>query len=158
MEERIARFMMVVSKFEFFLVNRDPRLAHLDPTSQAVKGINWAHLGQILERKFPFQTFEFDRFKFRIFKETVPQRLVLSGDGRLKWDGDEIVVSSWEVLLGQSFAQLRNNVAHGNKAQLPAPFTHHRTMEFLEGGFELIEFIATEIFGARDWESPIVFR
>ncbi|MGS4991009.1 hypothetical protein ACVDG9_23795 [Roseibium sp. RP-7] len=158
MDRDIARFMIDAAKFEFFVVNLDLRFAHIDPVTNAVTGVNWELLGQAMEEIFPFDEFDFSNSDFEIFRLTVPQKLVVSELGGLKWDSEEVEVSSWRVLLGRSYAQLRNNVAHGNKAQLPAYFTRERTAEFLIAGRNLIDFIAEALSGDKSWKGPIHFR
>ncbi|WP_245710326.1 hypothetical protein [Albimonas donghaensis] len=141
MDKEISEFMLLAAKLEFFLVNFDQSFARVDRATRIVRGVNWDRIGQSLEDKHPFSEFDFEGSGFQLFKETAPQHLVAKEDGGLKWDSDEIDVVSWQVLLGRSYAQLRNNVAHGNKAQLPAPFTLNRTRQFLEAGHQLIHFI-----------------
>ena len=158
MDEEIANFMLLAAKLEFFLVNFDQTFAQVDGKTQVVRGINWHRIGQSLEVKHPFTGFDFAGSGFQLFKETAPQLLVVKEGGGLKWDSDEIEVSSWQILLGRSYAQLRNNVAHGNKAQLPAPFTHDRTREFLEAGRRLIHFIAGAHSSDANWSNAIQFQ
>ncbi|WP_146165120.1 hypothetical protein [Mycoplana dimorpha] len=93
-----------------------------------------------------------------MFKDSAPQFLVKADDGRLKWDSDEAVIDSWDRLFSRSFAQLRNNIAHGNKALMPAAFTHERTEKFLVAGHALMDFVAQAIFFRTDWDGPIAFR
>ena len=160
MDARIARFMLMVSKFEFFLVNTDLSLAHIRQTNglRKIEGTNWARVAGLVEERFPFARFDFAPSGFGIFHVTAPQYLVVGDDGVLKWDSDDESIDSWERLLARSFAQLRNNVAHGNKAQLPAPFTCDRTDQFLQAGEMLIDFIASNVFEDPGWETPIEFR
>lgn len=157
-DEEIANFMLLAAKLEFFLVNLDQTFSHLDGKTQVVRGVNWEQIGQSLEIKYPFAGFDFAGSGFQLFKETVPQLLVAKEGGGLKWDSDEIDVSSWQILLGRSYAQLRNNVAHGNKAQLPAPFTYGRTKEFLEAGRHLINFIAKAHSPNDNWCYAVQFQ
>jgi hypothetical protein len=142
LDDKIADFMLLAAKFEFFLVNLDQAFAHVNGTTRVVTGVNWDRVGQSLEGKHPFDEFDFAGSGLQIFKETAPQFLIAPENGGLKWDSDEVKVSSWQILLRRGYAQLRNNVAHGNKAQLPGPFTYHRTEQFLEAGHYLIHFIA----------------
>lgn len=158
MDEEIAEFMLLASKLEFFLVNLNQDFAHVDGTTKVITGVNWDRVGQSLEGMHPFNKFEFAEFGFQVFKETAPQFLTVNGNGGLKWDSDEVEVSSWQVLLRRGYAQLRNNVAHGNKAQLPAPFTHDRTKEFLEGGRCLIHFIAEVHSSDCTWSYAVQFK
>lgn len=160
MEDRIALFMLKVSKFEFYLINKNTDLAHVRSHNglEKVEGIDWQRLAATVEGKIPFSEFNFDVCRFGIFRGTVPQYLVKASDGRLKWDSDNDPIDSWERLLTRGFAQLRNNIAHGNKAQLPAPFTHDRTKQFLEGGEVLIDFLASQVFDDPVWETPIMFQ
>lgn len=160
MEDRIAHLMLKMSKFEFYLVNRDVAFATTKAVGKlnVVTGINWSTLAKQLEIKHSFADFDFAQCKFGLFKDTSPQYLAKTESGRLKWDSDDLPINSWERLLVRSYAQLRNNIAYGNKAQLPAPFTHSRTTEFLDAGDALIDFIAQTLFGGVDWETPITFR
>lgn len=149
--------MLLAAKLEFFLVNLNQDFAKVDGRTRVVSGVDWNRIGQSLERAFPFKEFDFEGSGFQLFKETIPQRLVAKDGGGLKWDSEQIVVSSWQVLLGRSFAQLRNNVAHGNKAQLPAPFTRDRTWEFLDAGHRLIHFIAGAYTSDEAWSYAVQF-
>ncbi|AUQ97647.1 MULTISPECIES: hypothetical protein [Phaeobacter] len=157
MDEEISRFMLLAARLEFFLVNLTHEFAHVDSETRVVRGVNWDQVGQSLEGIRPFEDFDFSKSGFQIFKDTIPQRLVAKNGGGLKWDSDEIKVSSWQVLLGRSYAQVRNNVAHGNKAQLSAPFTHDRTKDLLEAGHHLIHFIAGEYSSDESWSNAIQF-
>lgn len=146
MDNRIASFMLLAAKFEFFLINVSNDFAHIDGTTGAVRGVNWDRVGNALEERNPFDGFDFKGCEFEVFKQTLPMFLKFNQDGRLKWDSEEIEINSWATLLGRSYAQLRNNVAHGNKAQLAAPFRQGKTAEFLAAGENLIHFIAN-VFG-----------
>ena len=158
MDEEIAQFMLLAAKLEFFLVNLDQAFARVDKKTQVVMGVNWDRIGKSLEVNHPFAEFDFRGSGFQIFKETTPQLLVSKKGGGLKWDSFEVDVSSWQILLGRSYAQLRNNVAHGNKAQLPAPFTHERTREFIEAGCLLIHFIARAHSSDDTWSYSVQFH
>jgi hypothetical protein len=157
-DKEIASFMLLAAKLEFFLLNLDQSFAHVDGQTRAVSGVNWERIGQSLEIKHPFADFEFASSGFQVFKDTVPQVLVAKEGGGLKWDSDDVDVSSWPILLRRSYAQLRNNVAHGNKAQLPAPFTHDRTGEFLQAGTRLIHFIADAHSSNATWSYEVQFQ
>ncbi len=158
LDDEIAAFMLIAAKFEFFLVNLDQDFAHLDGTKGAVTGVNWDRVGQSLEVKHPFNEFDFEASGFHIFRETAPQLLVAKENGGLKWDSDDFEISTWQILLRRGYAQLRNNVAHGNKAQLPAPFTRDRTREFLEAGRCLIHFIARAHSSNDTWNYEVQFH
>jgi hypothetical protein len=158
LDEEIADFMLLAAKFEFFLVNLDQAFAHVDNKTRIVTGVNWDRVGQSLERIHPFNEFDFASSGFQVFKETAPQFLMAKKNGGLKWDSDEVEVSSWQILLRRGYAQLRNNVAHGNKAQLPAPFTHDRTKEFLQAGRTLIFFIAGVHSSDDMWSYAVQFQ
>lgn len=150
--------MLLAAKLEFFLVNLDQDFAHVDGETRVVRGVNWDCVGQSLESKYPFIGFDFESAGFQVLTETVPQYLVAREGGGLKWDSEEVEVSSWQTLLGRSYAQLRNNVAHGNKAQLPAPFTHDRTKELLKAGRCLIHFIAGAHSSDDTWSYAVQFH
>lgn len=158
MDDEIAKFMLLAAKMEFFLVNLDQDFAHVDGKTRAIRGVNWVRIGQSLEDIYPFAEFDFESSGFQILKETIPQYLVAKEVGGLKWDSEDVVVSSWQTLLGRGYAQLRNNVAHGNKAQLPAPFTHSRTNDLLEAGHCLIQFIGRTYSPDESWSYAIQFQ
>ncbi|KSV75983.1 hypothetical protein N185_16175 [Sinorhizobium sp. GW3] len=158
MEDKISEFMLRVAKFEFFLINADIDLAHVETATGIIKGLNWTRLAQRVEDKYPFATFDFDNPPIRMLKETAPQYLVKSVEGRLKWDSDDEAIASWDLLLNRSFAQLRNNIAHGNKGLLPAPFTQRRTDRFLIAGHALMEFVAVTVLGYPDWNGQSRFN
>ncbi|MGX5851699.1 hypothetical protein ACWGTO_32330 [Mesorhizobium sp. PL10] len=124
-ETDIAIFMLQASKFEFFLINRSRSFIHTVSTKgrTIVTGVNWTRVAQAVEAAAPFASFDFISSGFKIFIETTPQCLVIKHNGQLGWDSDDEAVNSWDGLLSRSYAQLRNNVAHGNKHQVPAPFT-----------------------------------
>ncbi|PBC21281.1 MULTISPECIES: hypothetical protein [unclassified Mesorhizobium] len=158
MEEKdIADFMLKASKFEFFLVNRDTSLAHTNAVGGliVISGVNWTRVAQRVEANFPFHSFDFASSGFEIFAQAAPQYLVIKHDGRLGWDCDDEPIASWDWLLSRSYAQLRNNAAHGNKHQMPAPFTYDRTARFLPAGIALMNFIANRVFSEIDWDTPI---
>ncbi|WP_299648436.1 hypothetical protein [uncultured Tateyamaria sp.] len=158
MDDKIAEFILLAAKMEFFLVNLDQDFAHVDGETRVIRGVNWNRIGQSLEDMYPFADFDFEGSGFQILKETLPQYLVAKENGGLKWDSEDVVVSSWQTLLGRSYAQLRNNVAHGNKAQLPAPFTHNRTKDLLEAGHCLIHFIGGAYSHDDSWSYAIQFQ
>lgn len=161
-EDKISKFMMKVSKFEFFLINQNIELASIkeDKGFQKLVGINWGKLAVLIEKEHKFSSFDFDNCKFNILKDTSPQFLVKNIEGveKLKWDSDNVIIDSWCKLLSRSFAQFRNNIAHGNKATIPTAFTKGRTQEFINAGDELINFITEKIFKEKDWLLPIEFK
>ena len=157
MEEEISHYMLRVAKFEFFLMSMDITLAHVNGASNAITGVNWTRLAQLVEQYHPFAHFDFDHPPIRMFKETAPQVLVKSHHDELKWDSDDVFIDSWERLFTRSFAQLRNNNAHGNKALMPAPFTYERTGQFIAAGHALMNFVGQTIFNRDDWDGPIAF-
>lgn len=157
MEEEIAGFMLKASKFEFFVVNRDIELAVTKSVRSltVISGINWTKLAQRVEARFPFASFDFSKSAFEIFAQTAPQYLVVKEKSRVDWDSDNEPIDSWDRLLSRGYSQLRNNVAHGNKKQKAAPFTYERTAQFLPAGLALMEFVAKEVLGESDWDTPI---
>ncbi len=157
MEEQISHYMLRMGKFEFFLVSMDINLAHVNGANQAIMGVNWTRFAQLVEHYYPFAQFDFDHSPIRMFKETAPQFLVKSDHGGLKWDSDDVVIDSWDRLFTRSFAQLRNNIAHGNKALIPAAFTYERTGQFIAAGHALMDFVGQAIFNRGDWDGPIAF-
>ncbi len=122
-----------------------------------VTGIEWGKLAALIEEKKKFHDFDFSTSEFGCLKTDYPQLLV-EDEGKLKWDSEETEIESWEKLLIRSYAQLRNNIAHGNKAHLPSQFTQGRTKEFMEAGRALREFIAGDIFEKPNWKEPIQFN
>ncbi len=158
-EDKISKFMIKISKFEFFMINENIELAHIQHKDglQKLAGVRWEKLAALIEQKHRFSVFDFKSSGFVFFKETSPQYLV-KDNGSLKWDSDEVTIDSWSKLLTRSFAQLRNNIAHGNKAHILAPFTRQRTEEFIDAGNALVDFIAKDIFSQADWEMPIEFQ
>lgn len=157
-EYTISEFMLRASKFEFFLVNLDQQFAHVEVANNVVKGVNWSRVAITIEDLFPFDCFDFENSDFDVFSTTVPQRLVIQVGGGLKWDSEQVDINSWNTLLARGYAQLRNNIAHGNKAQLSAPFTHDRTLKFIQAGNALIDFIASDVLRKPDWFQPISFH
>jgi hypothetical protein len=159
-EEQIARFMLRAAKFEFFLVNFDTALAHTKAIEslEVISGVNWTLVAKKIEAKSPFAAFDFEHAEFLMLRATSPQYLVKSQQYSLAWDSNDEAIVSWDRLLNRSYAQLRNNIAHGNKIQLAAPFTLDRTQQFLHAGHALIDFIAGDIFEVPHWETPLRFN
>ncbi|MEI3854975.1 MULTISPECIES: hypothetical protein [unclassified Ensifer] len=155
MESELSQYMTRAAKFEFFLISCDPSLARTDGDLRKVTGVQWDVVGQRIETMFPFASFDFEHTPFSIFASEPPQFLVVRDDQRLEWDSDTDAVNSWDRLLSRSFAQLRNNIAHGSKRHPPRPFTHGRTPAFLKAGHALIDFIAAYVFNRSDWEQPL---
>lgn len=160
MEEQIARFLIRAAKFEFYLVYSDRSLAQTREIAglAVMTGVNWPLLAHKLEAVEPFGDYDFGTSPFGIFRETVPQFLVLTAESQLSWDSEEVAINSWAILLTRGYSQLRNNIAHGNKAFPPAPFTASRTMKFIDAGNSLLDFIANTLFQDPYWESPLLFR
>ena len=159
LENDISEFMLKAAKFEFFLINKDIQLGRIEEKDnlQKLVGLDWGKLAVIIEDKHKFHDFDFKSCQFSYFKTDVPQYLVKSENGVPKWDSDEVTVDSWAKLLTRGYAQFRNNVAHGNKAQLPSAFTTERTENFLAASHALMAFIAQDIFEERDWERSLFF-
>ncbi|WP_308911132.1 hypothetical protein [Pseudokordiimonas caeni] len=159
-EADIASYMLKMAKFEFWLINTDRSLGKIceKENLRVVSGVNWQQLAVRVEAAFPFANFDFDSSQFKIFKETVPQLLTLDQRDSLKWDSADVRIETWETLIQRGFAQLRNNIAHGNKAQMSAPYTYDRTEQFLSAGHALIEFISRRVFRAENWEREIGFQ
>lgn len=157
MDDEIANFILKASKFEFFLVNRNNSLALTKDVRglKVVAGVNWTRLAHLVEDAFPFASFDFSNSDFAIFATTSPQYLVLGKEGGLKWDSDNQLIDSWDRVLARGYAQLRNNIAHGNKHQMSAPFTYDRTATFLTAGLALMNFVANKVFSEFDWDTPI---
>jgi hypothetical protein len=155
LEEAIAQLMLKMGKFEFFLVIWDKSLARRNGV--VVTGVDWTSVGNLIELHHKFSDFDFPSSGFEIFQTSAHQYLTIDRNGNLKWDSDDDPISSWSRLMSRSYAQLRNNIAHGNKAQMSAPFTHDRTEEFIISAHALIDFIATEIMRCAHWETEIYF-
>ncbi|GAA6200233.1 hypothetical protein [Aquicoccus sp. SU-CL01552] len=158
MDDEIAGFMLMAAKFEFFLINLNPNFAHVHGKTKVVTGVNWDRVSESLEDIHPFDEFRLEDSGFQTLKETAPHFLIEAENGGFRWDSDEVKITSWQILLRRGYAQLRNNVAHGNKAQLPAPFTAHRTKEFLAAGHNLIHFIAATYSQDDMLRYPVQFR
>ena len=94
MDKEIAQFMLLAAKLEFFLVNLDQTFAHVHGATGVVRGVNWERVGESLQSKHPFASFDFAGSGFQIFKDTTPQHLVVKEGGGLKWDSDMIEISS----------------------------------------------------------------
>ena len=77
MEDKIAAFMVSAAKFEFFLVNRDLALAHIEDVRGLciVRGVNWTILAKYVEAKYAFRGFDFESYGFEVFRDTAPQYL-----------------------------------------------------------------------------------
>ena len=159
MEAEIANFMLRAAKLEFFLVNLNREFAHTKTIGSltAVAGVNWTQVASYIENSFPFFKFNFDQSAFTLLRLTAPQLLTISEGQALKWDSDEGPIDSWDRLLSRSYAQLRNNIAHGNKFQLASPFTQDRTLHFITAAHALIDFITRDVFRSPHWETPLVF-
>lgn len=157
-EREISSFLIRFAKFEYFLISKKNEIAMVDGGDQLcrVNGVNWGTVAKLLEEKHKFSGFDFSKTKFFFLKENSPQLLCFQL-GNLKWDSDSPTIDSWERLLTRSFAQLRNNIAHGSKSHLPAQFTSERTRQFVIASTGLIEFIALEIMQDKNWEEPIYF-
>jgi len=160
MDEKVARFMLRAAKFEFFLVNFNIGFAHLSDHDMfhTVAGLNWSALAEHVEQKCPFAAFDFETAGFAAFKHTAPMYLTWHSDAGLKWDSRMEVIDSWDKLFNRSYAQLRNNIAHGNKMQLPSAFAENRTAMFLSAGNALVDFIAAEVLGVSYWDAPLYFQ
>jgi hypothetical protein len=158
-DKNISDYLIRCAKFEYLLVCKDISLAQTEQNGlfQVVKGIEWSKLAQRLEDVRPFATFNFDTYRFGYFKSNTPQFLSIK-DGNLKWDSENKTIDSWILLVTRSFAQLRNNIAHGNKSHMAAAFTADRTEKFIDAGNNFMNFVANELFNEIDWEQPIVFR
>jgi hypothetical protein len=152
--------MLTAAKFEFFLINKNIELARIEEKAgfQKLTGVEWGKLAAFIEKKYQFSKFDFNGCPFSFLSKEVPQYLVKSKNGIPSWDSNEVIVDSWDKLLSRGYAQFRNNVAHGNKAQLPSQFTEDRTEKFLQASLALISFIATDVFDEPQWEGSILFR
>lgn len=157
-EMKITNYLVRCAKFEFYLINKNCSYAKTEDMGplKKVTGIDWSKLAADLERKYTFAEFDFVQNGFDFLKVNRPQYLVLNGGG-LKWDSDTIDIQSWILLLSKSFAQLRNNIAHGNKSLLPSPFTEKRTEYFIDAGNALMDFIVNDFYNCQDWDGPIHF-
>lgn len=158
-EKEIAEYLIDCAKFEYFLINENLNLGierDIDGLKK-VEGLNWTKLARLIEEKKKFKYFDFCNSGFSFLIEESPQFLVKHA-GRLKWDSNQVDIDSWEKLLTRSFAQLRNNIAHGNKSHMPSQFTQDRTEKFITAGRSLMNFIASEVFEIKQWREPIQFQ
>lgn len=154
MEQQLSEYMMRFSKFEFFLMRMDPAFVQTN-AGQRVVGVQWEAVASKVEAAFPWATFDFASSGFDIFRKEPPQYLTLRGDGELDWDSDVQPIESWSRLLTRSFAQLRNNIAHGSKGNPPRPFTHGRTPLFLSAGHAMMTFLTEGLFPGQYWDEPL---
>lgn len=159
-EKRISDYLVRCAKFEFFLVNSNIELAKIRSISalQTISGIEWNGLAALIEEKHPYGSFNFSQSGFSFLNDNAPQFLTKRQNGSLKWDSDEPHIDSWLKVLTRSYAQLRNNIAHGNKGYLLSQFTQDRTEKFIEAGNKFMDFIAKDVFGNNSWEEPITFK
>ena len=146
--------MMRFSKFEFFLMRMDPAFVRTNAERRVV-GVQWEAVASKVEAAFPWASFDFGASGFEIFRNEPPQYLTLRDDDELDWDSDVQPVDSWSRLLTRSFAQLRNNIAHGSKGNPPRPFTHGRTRQFLSAGDAMMPFLAKGLFPGQHWDEPL---
>lgn len=156
MEQQLSEYMMRFSKFEFLLMRMDPAFVQTN-AGQRVVGVQWEAVANKVEAAFPWATFDFASSGFEIFRDEPPQYLTLSSDDTLVWDSDMELIGSWSRLLTRSFAQLRNNIAHGSKGNPPRPFTHGRTPVFLSAGHALMTFLADRLFPGQYWDEPLYY-
>lgn len=156
--KKISDYLTRCAKFEYLLICNDISLAKINQggSFQIVAGVEWSMLAQHLEDKHPFGTFNFNDSSFDYLKSNTPQYLTVKDD-QLKWDSDNKAVDSWILFLTRSFAQLRNNIAHGNKAHLASAHTTDRTKKFIDAGNKFMNFVAKELFNEIYWEQPIEF-
>lgn len=153
MELDIAMLMARMAKFEFFMIKSDKKLAQVNGAGK-VEGFQYCILANRIENVVPFNTFDFNASGFHVFKNEPPQYLIFR-DETLKWDSDQIEINSWKMLLTRSYAQLRNNLAHGSKSLQAAQFTHDRTPIYLKAGDAMIDFIASKVFLSPHWEGQL---
>jgi hypothetical protein len=158
-ESEIAQYMLRFAKFEFFLLSSDPTLGTLDENYKPKRiSLDWQKVAQRVEQRCPFQTFKPHTFDFAVFFNESPQYLTLDENDELKWDSNDPSFDSWLVVLTRSLLQFRNNIAHGNKGCIPAPFTADRTIEFMKAGHALMNFLSDVLFDIVDWDSDIYFQ
>ncbi|RZS76894.1 hypothetical protein EV217_5126 [Phyllobacterium myrsinacearum] len=157
MEQQLAEYMMRFAKFEFFLMRVDPGFVQKNKENR-VTGVQWDMLANEVEKVFPWATFDFDNSGFAIFKDQPPQYLIIREDHSLDWDGDADPVDDWSKLLTKSFAQFRNNIAHGSKGNPPRPFTHGRTPVFLAAGHNLMNFLTAGLFDGWYWDEELHYE
>ncbi|MER9387801.1 hypothetical protein [Mesorhizobium sp. M0435] len=155
MEQDIALLTVRIAKLEFYLLTISSKFAQLDAGGKRIIGFDWQRVGREIENCVPFATFDFANSGFAILRDTAPQFLTVTNDGNLHWDSDDHPIDSWERLMDRSFAQLRNNLAHGSKHRPAAPFTHGRTVDFLKAGHAIIDFVARSVLRKPDWEKPL---
>ena len=161
LDEKISKFMLKFSKFEFYLITQFLELARTTEcpikNCKKIAGLNWERLAKKLEEKNKFSDF-LNNKHFPLLSTNPPQYVVITDKRKLKWDSDEAKIDSWETFLTRSLAQLRNNVAHGNKALENAQFTDGRSEEFIEEASRLTDFIIKTLTGKNDWETGIFFN
>lgn len=155
MEQHIAKLMVRMAKFEFFMIKSRHDLAQVNGNGK-VEGFQYSVLANLVEDVVPFNRFDFDESNFSIFRYEPPQYLVLRNNV-LSWDGDGFEISNWEALLTKSYAQLRNNLAHGSKSLQAVQFTHGRSSLYLAAGHAVIDFIGSDVFKNPNWEASLEY-
>ncbi len=155
-ENKIANFMLHLSKFEFFLITFGDNEFALKNCNNKITGVNWIKLGKVVASKYTFSEFDFAERGFEIFKKTTPQFLVKT-ENRVKWDSEDITVDSWKILFTKGLAQLRNNIAHGNKACPPVSSRARYTEKFIDAAEALIDFVTKDVLKSPNWEKDIFF-
>ncbi|WP_425073713.1 hypothetical protein [Sagittula sp. S175] len=157
-EEDIAGFMMRASKLEFAIVQRDcqrfARTARGDPTK--VVGYDVEPVSEALEAAQPFSVGYANSKVFGFLAEHSPSWLVRV-EGQLGWSARHdfsAAEQSWLQTL-KNYAQLRNNVAHGNK-MLPAAETGDRTEAFLGAARNFQDEVA-RLLDLQGWNADIQF-
>jgi len=161
-EKEISSFMLRFSKFEFYLIDMLPELIIASGcpkcADRKITGLDWNKLAAKLEKKITFACIKSKNMNFHMLIDQHPQYLVITPENKIKWDSDVFPINSWNDLLVKGLAQLRNNIAHGNKNHITAPFTHERTKDFLISANYLLNFIIETLLpDHKPWEMEITF-
>ncbi|MGE0269576.1 MAG: hypothetical protein AB7S78_14090 [Candidatus Omnitrophota bacterium] len=161
-EQEISDLLLRFAKLEFYLINKNSEFARTESIGKMTKitGFDWQKVAPVIQDKASFQCYDFKNSPFKILKDEPPQFLTITQDcnKKIKWDSDDTPINSWDRFLTRSVAQIRNNIAHGNKAHIPAPFTADRTQKYIAAVNEFFEFLMEDIFDDKHWETPIIFR
>jgi|GEM_PF-5963767 len=153
LEQKISDYLIRCAKFEYFLIRHNPSFAKTN-TDGKITGVNWKELAKAIEELHPFSGAIPD---FAILKSDPPGFLVAES-GKIDWKKNPAKIDTWKKLLISSFAQLRNNIAHGSKAH-PAEASPDRALKLIEAGDRLMVFIAQNVLDTTNpCEEDIVFQ
>ncbi len=151
-EQEISDYLTRSTKFEYFLIHHNPSFAKRKSDKKII-GINWEALADHIERSHSFAT---ATQNFSTLKSQPPGFLVIRNE-QVEWEPNCAIIETWKDFLINSFAQLRNNVAHGSKAH-PSNSAPDRARKLVREGNALMTFIAKDVLHVDSWEEDIFFR